>query len=343
MPTRPILTRFATTPFIANEPLDAERVRDVLPRQVQVAFRPDAPRAQQVVPLTPAATQLLNGPDRVAARRFFTGVIDAARGAGALTNLRGMSLADGDAGFATNALASNIEAGYLPNSVATGDRARFLHDFQGVADATRGARAQNTGWLDVGPKVSAGIREIITRGPRASTDTLDEVSLVLTHELQHAATPPGPDIPQHLVWLEEGIAETLAWWPGAARGTLSKVAPAVPAHWNDPDPFTVNPNSLASPEYRRRNQIVEKLVSLAGVEPRTDDGAIAPGSADAARTLLQSSHVSGVPRDLARAIARTHRLDPNVVGPMSDAIAHLDESPDGVAAIERMIAEAPRR
>lgn len=322
MQSRPLLASFARTPWVANEPLDHERVADVLPRQVQVAFRPDARGSLQPVPLTPAAHDLLYGPSRDRAQRFFTGVIDAAHAVGAGDALRGMSLSDSDAGFATNAMASMIEAGYVPNSVQSGDRTRFLRDFQGIADATRGARAQNTGWMDIGPAVSAHALRLIRSGPQAvSRDDATELGLVLTHELQHTVTPPGPAIHDHHVWLEEGTAEALTWWPGATRSTMQAIGAPVPAH--DPDPYTVPPKLLPSTEYRMHHRRVVELLGLAGVSPYTATEEVNPAGLASARRLLQSSHVSGVPRDLARAIAHHQGIDSRHVPEITQRISAL--------------------
>ncbi len=330
MQTRPVLSSFARTPWVAQEPLDHERVVDVMPRQVQVAFRANASGHAEPVPLTPAAHELLYGPNREAAMRFFSGVIDAASAAGG--TLRGMSLSDSDAGFATNAMASMIEAGYIPDSVRSGQRKQFLRDFQGVADATRGARAQNTGWMDLGPKVSQHALSLINHGSRGtSTDAQTELGLVVTHEIQHAVTPPGPDIRDTHVWLEEGIAETLTWWPGAARDTMRRIGATRLDH--DPDPFTVTPEMLPSNEYRMHHRRVVQLLGMAGIVASADDGSPTPDGLQRARTLLQSSHVSGVPRDLARAIARHQQIDTRHVPEIARRIEVLGATGDDARSV----------
>jgi hypothetical protein len=323
MYTRPILNAFARTPWVAKEPIDRQSVAEIMPRQVQVAFRADAQGMTRPVALTPAAHELLHGPHRAAARRFFAGVIDAAHAVGAGTALRGMSLSDSDAGFATNALASMMESGYLPNSIASHDRTRFLRDFHGVAAATRGARAQNTGWMDIGPNVSAHIVSLIRNGAsRTSRDAITETGLVVTHELQHSVTPPGPKVADRHIWLEEGSAETLTWWPGATRATLRAIGAPQP---DDPSPLTVPGTMLPSPAYQAHHKRIMALLDMAGVRPFDDDGHPVAGSLDHARTLLQSSHVSGVPRDLARAIARHQGIDSRHVPEIAARIELLGE------------------
>lgn len=337
MPQRPIMQKFSATPWIANEPVDGVPVKALIPQQVQVAFVGNG-AGKRPVPLTPAAHDLLYGSTRDNARQFFRGVVDSAVSTGSIDALRGMSLSTDLKGFTTNLMMSNIEAGYLPDTTGANGRSQFFGTFLGVAKAAQGARAQNTGWLDVGPKVSSKITGIINQGASGVAHSdLDEVAIVLTHELQHAATPPGPKLKPHHVWLEEGVAETLAWWPGAARSTLLNITATVPKSWRDPDVFTAEPHTLPSAEYQAGHKSVQGLLGLAGIRPYRDDGSTDPASLSAARTVLQADHIERVPRNLARQMVKQHKLDPNLIDTLATKITAVNGRPEAVSSLEQWI------
>jgi hypothetical protein len=348
---RPILDTFQRTKWIADTPVgDPSRARpdsgpppptvgETLPQQIQIAVQGDGPiSTRRLVPLTAPARELLHGTHRESADRVLRGMLaplDAQLGA---SNFRGFSLATGDAGFATNMLMSNIESGYEPDSVAAGDRVG-LHDSLGtMLSVTRGGKAQNTGWADFGPRVSAKVRALVEQGAGAGRDTAAEVALTALHELGHSHTPPGPNVPNRVVWLEEGIAETLSWWPGAAAKSMERMGvPARPGY--EPDPYTAAADSVASREYRDRHRSVLKLLDLAGVQQYDDNGAPNTAGLATATQLLQGDRVDRVPRNIARAIVRHNRLDPAKVPLIADLVAETAGKPAQVDLLAEMVLE----
>lgn len=331
---RPILERWRATPWVARTPVDDRSVGGILQEEVQIAFTGDGPMStRELVPLTRGAHELLYGSHRDSARTALRGVLATLDGHQGAANLRGMSLSTDQASFATNLLMSNVEAGFFPDSVAAADEAGFERSMVALIPSVKVAKAQNTGWIDLGPRVSEKLRNVIERGPNAGSADASEVALTFLHELQHSVSPHDPNtVAEKHVWLEEGIAETLAWWPGQAAALRARMG--VPTRPGETiDPWTVPPDSVASTEYRNNHRTVQHLVGLAGVEPIREDGTIDPDALSRAKQLLQGDVVDRVPRALARAITAHHRLDSGNVDTLAQLIEDTAGDPNAVDAL----------
>ncbi|MCB0877862.1 MAG: hypothetical protein KDC46_02630 [Thermoleophilia bacterium] len=325
---RPILNRWTHTPWVSKTPVDDRTVGGILDEEVQIGFEGDGPMSsRRLVPLSAGAHELLFGPHRDAARRLITGTLATLDGLEGAANLRGMSMSSDQASFATNLLMSNTEAGFYPDSVAASDPVQFERSMVSLIPSVRAAKAQNTGWLDLGPRVSAKLRGLVEHGAEAPREDATEVALTLLHELQHSITPHDPNtVRDSDVWLEEGVAETLAWWPGQAAALRERMG--LPLRAGETiDPWSVPPDSVASTEYRNRHRSIQGLLGLAGVEPRTDDGTIDPGQHDRAMQLLQGDVIDRVPRNLSRAIVRHQHLDESLEPELRQRIVDVAGDP----------------
>lgn len=335
---RPILERWRATPWVARTPVDDRSVGGILHDEVQIAFRGDGPMSsRELVPLTRGAHELLYGPHRASSQTALRGMLATLDGQEGAANLRGMSLATDQAAFATNLLMSNVEAGFFPDSVAAADEAGFERSMLALVPSVKVAKAQNTGWIDLGPRVSGKLRDVIERGPAAGSAAASEVALTFLHELQHSVSPHDPNtVEDRHVWLEEGIAETLAWWPGQAAALRERMG--VPARPGEAiDPWTAPPDSVASTEYRNNHRTVQHLVGLAGIEPIRDDGTIDENAFSRAKQLLQGDVVDRVPRALARAISSHHELDRKNVDTIAELIVDTAGDPTAVDALAAAI------
>jgi hypothetical protein len=232
---------------------------------------------------------------------------------------------------------SNVEAGFFPDSVAAADEPGFERSMVTLIPSVEVAKAQNTGWMDIGPRVSAKLLDVIHSGAAAGRDAASEVALTALHELQHSITPHDPNtIDERHVWLEEGIAETLAWWPGQAAALRTRMG--VPPRAGEViDPWSVPPDSVASTEYRNNHRAIQQLVGLAGIEPVRDDGTLDEAAFTKAQQLLQGDVVDRVPRALARAITRHHHLDRSNVDTIADLIVDTAGDPTAVDALASAI------
>lgn len=335
---RPILEQWRATPWVARTPVDDRTVGGILQDEVHVAFRGDGPMSsRELVPLTRGAHELLYGTHRDRARTALRGMLATLDGHEGVANLRGMSLSSDQASFATNLLLSNTEAGFFPDSVAASDEAGFERSMVRLIPSVKVAKAQNTGWMDLGPRVSGQLRDVIERGSAAGSAAASEVALTLLHELQHSVSPHDPNtIDAKHVWLEEGIAETLAWWPGQAAALRARMGVA-PRDGEAIDPWSVPPDSVASGEYRNNHRTVQRLLGLAGIEPVREDGTVDAGAHRRATQLLQGDVVDRVPRNLARAIGAKHGLDGPAVDDLAERIVAAAGEPAKVDELARAL------
>lgn len=331
---RPILQTWTSTPWVAQTPVDDRHIGTILDEEVQIGIRGNGPMStRELVPLSSGAHKLLYGHDRDAAQRVFRGVLSTLDGQEGAATLRGLSLSSDQASFATNLLMSNVEAGFFPDSVASKDAGQLEHSMRALIPSVQAAKAQNTGWMDIGPRVSEKLRTVIADGPKASDADSTEVALTMLHELQHSISPHDPNtISDDAVWLEEGIAETMAWWPGQAAALRERMGVPV-REGTTIDPWSVPADSVASTEYRNRHRAVQGLLGLAGVSARLEDGSVDPKAHARAAALLQGDVVDRVPRNLARAIVTRHKLDPAREPAIREQIVATSGDPRAVQAL----------
>lgn len=335
---RPILDRWRATPWVATTPVDDRSIGGVLQDEVQIAFTGSGPMSsREIKPLTRGAHELLYGPHRDRAETVIRGMLATLDGREGVTNLRGMSLSTDQASFATNLLMSNIEAGFFPDSVRADDPARFAQSMVSLIPSVKVAKAQNTGWMDFGPRVSEKLREVIEHGDQAGSADATEVALTFLHEAQHSVSPHDPNtISDRHVWMEEGIAETLAWWPGQAAALRERMG--VPVRPGETiDLWSVPHDSVAGADYRRNHRTIQELVGLAGIHPIREDGTIDPAAHATAQQLLQGDVVDRVPRTLARAIAAHHGLDRANVDTLAELIVDTAGDPAAVQALAEAV------
>ncbi|MEO6866653.1 MAG: hypothetical protein ABI200_01375 [Gaiellales bacterium] len=335
---RPILTTWRSTPWVAQVPVDDRTVKGILNEEVQIGLRGEGPmRERELVPLSAGARELLYGTHRAGAERLFRGVLSTLDGTEGVNNLRGFSLSTDQASFATNLLMSNVEAGFIEDAAARGDEAGFEASMKWIIPSAKVAKAQNTGWLDIGPRVSEKVRAVIEQGPQVRSDDATEVALTMLHELQHSVTPPDPNtIDDRHVWLEEGIAETLAWWPGQAAALRERIGAPGPAG-EAIDPWSVPQDTVASQEYRNRHRTVQQLLGLAGVSPHNADGSINGSAHGRATQLLQVDEIERVPRNLARAITRQHSLEPSREPELREQILDVMGDPSALDTLRQQL------
>jgi hypothetical protein len=339
-PVRPILNTFRATPWIANEPVGDRTVAQRIPGLVQVAFR-NAAGEKALVPLTPAAHDLLHGPTRDAGRRFFAGIASLSD-ARAGSKLLGVSLSLDANDFATNRMMSMVENEWLPTStfetIRQGKRDQFMTDFQAVADSSSGARAQNVGFMDLGPELSKTAVDLIRGGAHSvGKDRLELLGQVIAHELEHSVTPPRPGMTTKGGWLEEGSAELMSWWPGRVNEVLTAIGGARPGGHN-PDPWSVPQRSLPSYDYWGYLRGTQRLISLAGVEIFDENGSVNPTARARAEHIFQAADSEQLPRNVARAIGRHNQLDTRAETALHDLLKNSTGAKAEIDAIEAHVA-----
>lgn len=292
---REILQTVATHPLLAGATMRGTRLADLVSQQVQIEFvptTPDQPYAERsLVPLTPAAHELLAKPR---AESIIRGVLAEVDGRAGPTQLRGISFSPSADHFRAAMLVSNLELGLNPMPTDEAGVRALVDEY---SDPHLQAKGQGLGrWTDLGPGPAGELREIadeaVPVGERQDRRLRDVVRSAL-HEGFHAENPP--DWAKHaqfadsVNWLEEAVADTLAWWPGVVDRVATRAGL--------PLTTTESPVVRRLQTYHEGDVLLERLLAWSGVDP-TD-----PASFERARTLLKSQPVTGTPAALGAALA----------------------------------------
>jgi hypothetical protein len=268
-------------------------------RQVRIDIDGHGALADREVHLqTPPSVALFGsrGGDRM--RTFLHGsldVLDAREG-----YIRGMSLTTSKAGYEAAALSGIIEKNVLDGEFTAADRAfvsRMLSRY--ARETSRHTLAwydPRTTWVTVGPDVSRIVEVQALQPGRVSPVQGIEAALVLRHEFEHAVTPASDDDYERLKWLEEGLADTLARWPGVAASTARSMGLPYPRRYLDrayDSRWSVYPAWVAT---------VRLLLQAAAIDTTS------PSALGAATRVLQGDDLGAVPARIAARIASKQGL-----------------------------------
>lgn len=268
-------------------------------RQVRIGIDGRGPVPMREVTLeTRPAVVLFAGPRRERAEHVLRGIQDVLDERGGL--VRGISLAQSPGEAQAAAIASVIRLRDVDSFEDPRDRAiltRLLADIG--ADQSEHAFAWYNGRFQdivLGPEVSRGLLTWIRTPGKATKQDNIFTAFVLRHELEHAVTPIGDRDYQQLQWLEEGTADTMARWPGAAAETARMLGMPYPARYDRLQFAT------ARGGYPQWTDTIRVLLGAAGVDWK------APGQFEAASELLQSRDSMQTPALLAERIAKRKRM-----------------------------------
>ncbi|MCB0879213.1 MAG: hypothetical protein KDC46_09575 [Thermoleophilia bacterium] len=314
-------------PWLRRVPVSGGTFGSTYNRQVRIGITGSGPIPEREATLeTPAAIDLFAGARRERAEDVLHGIERILEEQGGL--VRGISMAPTRGGIEAAAMSSVI-------------RERTVDDF---GDAQ--SRALITSYLDVVSKELAGhayawydpryeeivFGPVITNGltmwirtPKQATQKANIfTAYVLRHELEHAVTPLG-DAPgaADVQWIEEGTADTIARWAGAAATTASELGMPYPKRYEDRE------YSTSRGGYPEWTDALRILLGAAGADWRR------PGDLDEASELLQSKDATHVPELLADRIAKRERLTKVERATLERGIRALDGDP---AAARRLVA-----
>ncbi len=272
-------------PCVRDASLARSTVGEIASAQARVAYRRSGTETD-LVPMTPAAKQLLGGTDAARAVRLLRGIDSAAQATGAvlegvtLTTTRNGLIASTVLDAAEHELVAPARAARRSirnNPSADEDWAQStVEDVRSMSDAL----AFNTGgWITLAPGISRTLLRPDAAASAPGQSVRDAVRTV-SHEIEHSVTPSAA-----LLRWEEAIAETLAAWPGRDRSTARELG------------VTIKANDRSASGYDDDVHELRRLLVLAGINPR-----IASHEPEA-RALLQDQPVEEVPARMAQAIA----------------------------------------
>lgn len=239
----------------------------------------------------------------------------------------GVSLSMSHDGFMANWVVVFVENGVF-NYATTDEQMRYLVAIAvETADVIGESYAWfqfDSSWIVVGPELSRPLATYFRSPKSLSTREAMTIAMVVRHELEHTVSAGGTT-PRRLVWMEEGTADVIALWPGAAATTARELGLPYPKRALDKpwSRFTLHSG------YARWAATLRILVELGGVRPGL------ARDLDEVEDLLQDEPVARVPGVLAKAIADEQGLAPKDAAWIERRIRALDGSPRKARALER--------
>lgn len=248
---------------------------------------------------TPPTVELFRGEREQRMRVFVHGALTQMDEIGGFT--QGFSLGNSAASYEAAALAGIIQQSVLDGELTANDK-RFLAGLFGdyAEEAAQHATAwfdPRTTWIALGPELTTIINTHARTPGKVKPARGIFLSLVMLHEFQHAVTPPPDEDYERLQWLEEGGADVLASWPGAAAHTAKLMGIAYPKRYE-------RQMYVAPGGYPDWANAIRLLLRAAGAETTT------PQDLKLATELLQQPKLREVPDELARAIVVEQGLSP---------------------------------
>lgn len=316
-----------SSPWIARIPMGSSTFGAQIQRQVRIDIDGTGPIPQRVVTLqTAPAVAMFRGVGRPRAEGLLHGIERELEQRGGL--LHGISFTEGRAGYEAAAAAGVFEQGFVDGSTRE-ERATVARELAAYGTErskhTYAWYDPTSQWVVVGPEVSRRLLGFV-RAP--STLTPAEglfAAFVVRHELEHAVTPAWLREGARLRWLEEGSADALARWPGAAAGTARELGLPYPKR------FEQTAYDTRRAGYPRFAATLRILLRAAGVD------ATKASQFGAASGLLQATRVDGVPARLATRIAERHRMNDRQRHLLALEIAGVDGSPARARALVRAL------
>lgn len=177
----------------------------------------------------------------------------------------------------------------------------------------------------LGPEISRGLERWIRTPDKATPEQNIFTAHVLRHELEHAVSPATLLDDDQLQWVEEGSADVLARWPGAAAETARELGMPYPKRY---EKVAYEPRNAGYPKWVATMRV---LLGASGIDVKD------PEAIDQAAALLQDGDVSGVPDRIAERIAKRNRLTMREQQQLAAGIRGLDGD---TRAARRLVARA---
>lgn len=302
----PASARLAASTAGAQLQVGRHSVGELLEAQPRFATARSTAGALTLLPANSSATAYVRTPTGGA-------VVDGlARLAAAVEQRDGRPL-DLD-GIALSTSDAQRKAAYVAGSIANGNLAvppkramasdDWLDDATDVlADADAGHFSDyGSRWVTIDAGTTRALRGIAAGTHTSSGREARDSTMMVWHELEHAASPISVAASNRLGDLEEGIASTLTNWPGTAAAAAGATGWKIDARG-------------PTPTYGKETAAVRAMLRLAGVDTRRT------GDVTRAVDLLQSGSVTRVPGRLADAIVGAQELAPSAREPLRQRIA----------------------
>lgn len=325
-------------PWVQDAQLNGKRFGDLLDKQYRFRFTREGDASRAVPVSSGAMLRASLGSSIVREAEAAKHFVERAPGPG---QLDGYSVSTSKDGYIANAIAIDMEDASSPLN----QREQFPKAF---AEAVRryselfdqdAPAFWNNGWINLAHTLDGP-----TIGMLSKEESGAFKALVLRHELEHAVTPMDLDLPSDefdsdfrklkgVNWLEEGLATTLAMWPGQIDEMIREAG--LPG---SKSLLTSSPNLRAMSIYPPFRATVQGLLEIAGIS--TSD----PASHAAADQVLQGASVLRVPGRLADRIVEKYHLPVEDSDWVRTGIAKLGGDPAKLAPfLQEIVARGAQR
>lgn len=336
MPSAPLFYQPLIRAQIASTKIGESTIGDAIERNANFAFLPPPEGSDQrdIKPMTKTAEQVAQSPlgeKLVATMTAIEGLQQATQGSQLLT---GIKLAVDDEGWIANRVETMLDN--HPDLLDSADMEGATKVALQLAEQARAELA-----ADPGMKLSGGTLEIAPKGTVAfeklwigeqplSTDEQAFMGVTLGRELQHAVTPAPADTTSTIQWVEDGTAEMLALWPGAATKVAQALGLADTPEGATALEATVNEwrnQALTATPSAQGNQSLMALLGAAGIDGSADT------ARDAAFQVLQGTELGGVPGSIAAALVGANKLPEEATGYIAGRIVETAGVPGNVTGL----------
>lgn len=272
-----------------------------IPRIVRIDVDGIGPLKDRDITLqTPPTVQLFSGPREQRMKRFMHGALSLLDEHGG--HVRGFAIASSRATFEAAAISPIIERNYIDGELSAAERrllSRLLSGYgQHAARHTLAWYDVRSSWITIGATLGRTIRTFAEDPSKVTPAEGIFTAYVLRHEFEHAVTTPDFEQNEHVSWVEEGAADALAKWPGAAAQTAKALGLPYPEKY---ERVGYSTRRGGYPEW---SDTIVLLLRAAGLDHAS------PEALSEASELLQSSEPRHVPGVLADAIALEQGLSP---------------------------------
>jgi hypothetical protein len=286
---------------------------------------------RSLVPETPEAAALLNGPNGAALEQTIRGMLSAQDARAPRAQINGLTLSADEDHYALNSLVDSIAWGdtsiapeYHAAVANPSQRAAFEHALDTWVPAIETTRANYEMRVNLDPSLSQPVYALAAGNP-GSIAQGTRASHLIEHEMEHSVspsrardymTPDGQMAP--LGWIEEATADTISLNGGGAR--LARRT-----GWAyDP--------TIEKPGYPDYVAAMTTILAQAGVDVSTDGGRARMD------VLLQHPAVRRVPGVITRAIMAQHALPASCYEPLRVMIRDDLGKPERTQAIVSYVA-----
>jgi hypothetical protein len=190
-------------------------------------------------------------------------------------------------------------------------------------------------WIVISPEMSHPLIDALKNPKSVSPLKQLRFAMVLRHELEHSVSGAeyGDTMEQYyrLNWMEEGTADTIARWPGAAAATAKMFGLRYPKRAEKVSYEKLDKHSPGYPGYVETLRI---LLTLGGIDVND------PDQLDEAEKILQSGPIETLDRRLAKAIVANHGMKSTTVNAYVKEIRQLYGSPRQAKAFQKHVLKA---